>query len=80
METPICVCLKNGVYPPSMVLLIRNMMIFTDLEVAYFQTNPFGGFHKWGTQQWMVYKGKSHLEMDDWGVPLFQTNPFKLIF
>ena len=23
-------------------------------------------------QKWLVYKGKSHLEMDDLGVPLFQ--------
>ena len=25
-----------------------------------------------GTPKWSVYNGKSHLEMDDWGVPLFQ--------
>ena len=25
-----------------------------------------------GTQEWMVYKGRSYLEMDDLGVPLFQ--------
>ena len=32
----------------------------------------YGGFHKWGvTQKWMVYNGKSHLEVDDLGVPLF---------
>ena len=24
-----------------------------------------------GTPTWMVCKRKSHLEMDDWGVPLF---------
>ena len=24
-----------------------------------------------GTQKWMVYNGKIHLEMDDLGVPLF---------
>ena len=22
--------------------------------------NTNGGFHKWGTPKWMVYKGKSH--------------------
>ena len=27
--------------------------------------------------QWMVYKGKSHLEMDDdWGYPYFGKPPF----
>ena len=31
----------------------------------------YGGFHKWGYHlKWLVYKVKSHLEMDDLGVPL----------
>ena len=31
----------------------------------------FGDFHSHGgTPKWLVYKGKSHLEMDDLGVPL----------
>ena len=33
------------------------------------KTSQNGGFHKWGYPKWMVYKGKSHLEMDDLGVP-----------
>ena len=28
-----------------------------------------------GTLKWMVYQGKSHLEMDDLGVPPIQGNP-----
>ena len=35
-------------------------------------TNPTYGFHKWGyPNSWMIYKGKSHLEMDNLEVPLF---------
>ena len=34
----------------------------------------FGGFHKWGSQKWMVYNGKYHL--NGWfGVPLFPETP-----
>ena len=34
------------------------------------------GFHKWGyPNSWMVYKGKSHLEMDEMGVPQFMEIP-----
>ena len=33
----------------------------------------YEGFHgHGGTPQWLVKKGKSHLEMDDLGVPLLQ--------
>ena len=31
-----------------------------------------------GTPKWMVYNGKSHLEVDDLGVPLFQETPFSI--
>ena len=33
-----------------------------------------------GTPQWMVYNGKSHLEMDDdWGYSLFRKPPYHCI-
>ena len=36
-----------------------------------------GGFHKWGIPKWLVYKGQSHLEMDDdWGYPHFRKPPY----
>ena len=40
----------------------------------------YGGFHSHGgTLKWLIYKGKSHLEMDDvWGYPLFQENTIYL--
>ena len=35
-----------------------------------------GGFHSHGgTPKWMVYKGKSYLEMDDIGAPPFMDTP-----
>ena len=36
----------------------------------------YGGFHKWGYRNsWRVYKGKSHLEMDEnWGYPYDSGN------
>ena len=34
-------------------------------EVPRTCQSRYGGFHKWGTQEWMVYNGKPHLEMDD---------------
>ena len=41
-----------------------------------FFSNTYGGFHKWGyPNSWMVYKGKSHLEMDEMGVPPFMETP-----
>ena len=34
--------------------------------------NLYVGFHTWGYPKWLVYKGKSHLEMDDdWGYPQY---------
>ena len=37
------------------------------------------GFHKWGTSNsiygWLIHHEKSHLEVDDFGVPLFQETP-----
>ena len=31
-----------------------------------------------GSTKWMVYKGKSHLEMDDWGYPYFRKPSYVL--
>ena len=47
----------------------------THLESSW-DVQPYGGFHSHGgTPKWMVYKGKSHLEMDDSGVPQFMETP-----
>ena len=35
----------------------------------------YGGFHKWGTLNWMVCNGKSHLEVDDLGWGRYFRNP-----
>ena len=33
-----------------------------------------------GTPKWMVYKGKSHLEMDDLGIPPLWKHPYEPIY
>ena len=36
----------------------------------------YGRFHKWGyPNSWMIYKGNSHLEMDNFGYPYDLGNP-----
>ena len=46
--------------------------------ILYIYINMYhGGFHKLGTPKWMVYKRKSHLEMDDdWGYLYFRKPPY----
>ena len=58
----------------------QRIMLWFMLKPSYFAFHshqkraplPNGGFHKWRYPKWMVCSGKSHLEMDDLGVPLFQ--------
>ena len=49
----------------------------TGVHGVHFPTSPgrYGGFHKWGTPKWMVYRGKPQLKMDELGVPLFEETP-----
>ena len=40
----------------------------------HYPNTPYGGFHKSGyPNSWLVYRGKSHLQMDDLGVPPMET-------
>ena len=40
----------------------------------------YGGFHSHGgNQKWLVYIGKSHLEMDDLGVTPISGNPHMVL-
>ena len=54
--------------------MIRNPASCVTLINRPCTNSTHGGFHKWGhPRSWMVYKGKSHLEMDDdWGYPYFR--------
>ena len=41
--------------------------------------HPYGGFYKWGYPiKWMVYRGKSYEQMDDFGVPPWMETPIWL--
>ena len=51
--------------------MMKSMMI-NDGSLLIVITNDLGGSINGGTPQWLVYHGKSHLEMDDLGGPLFQ--------
>ena len=55
----------------SMILAVGMLMYMVNAWLVY------GAFHKWGyPHSWMVYKGKSHLQMDDdWGYPHDSGNP-----
>ena len=57
--------------------LISISMFLKVESILYSHNHTNGGFHKWGIpNSWMVYKGKSHLKMDDdWGYPNFRKPP-----
>ena len=77
---------KHLQYPP----VLRHSQNISDLWTIFPATHlhlqrcvqyvPFktsiylGGFQKWGTPKWMVYKGNL-MNMYDLGVPLFQETP-----
>ena len=74
------VCIRN------IVCMYIYIYIDIDIDVSvciyiYMHTHILfmisGGFHEWGTpHSWMVYYGKSQLEVDDdWGYPYFRKPP-----
>ena len=66
-KTPYLWCLPWLELPQAYLLLSHNCVG----PKSSWRRTTSGGFHKWGyPNSWMVYNGKSHLEMDDLGALL----------